>query len=425
MAADLLIKNAAIRGSERLNDILIESNLITRIAPNIRADAENAVDAHGNLVLPSFSDMHLHLDSAMTLGVPRFNESGTLQEGIAIWGEYKKSIKIGEMKRRARLACEWSASYGTTRIRTHADVTEPTLTTLKGLLELKSEIRDIIDLEVTAFPQDGILTEPGNLELLEKAMEMGADNVGMAPHIEYTREDGIRSVEKAFEIAKKYGRRVDGHVDETDDEMSRFLEVVAACAIRSGYEGKVTAGHATAMHSYNNAYASKLFGLLKRADVTIIPNPPVNIHLQGRHDTYPKRRGMARIKELVQYGVNVALGNDCIMDPWYPLGRGDILQSLFIGIHVGQLTGRDELLSCLDLVTINSAKALGISEHYGIAPGKTADLVVVDAHDELSAIRDQPARLAVIKGGKIIARTAGRDSTIIRGSRASRLQLLL
>lgn len=424
MAASLLIKNAATRGSSSLSDILIEGNLIKNVAPNIRADADSTIDIRGNLVLPSFSDMHLHLDSAMTVGVPHYNESGTLQEGIAIWGEYKKTIRKDDLKRRAKLACEWCASYGTTRIRTHADITEPTLTALKGLLELKSEIRDIVDLEVTAFPQDGILTEPGNLELLEKAMEMGADNVGLIPHIEYTREDGVKSVEKAFEMAKKYGRRVDGHVDETDDEMSRFLEVVAACAIRSGYEGKVTAGHATAMHSYNNAYAARLFTLLKRADVTVVPNPSINIHLQGRYDTYPKRRGMARIKELIQNGVNVALGNDCMMDPWYPLGRGDILQSLFIGIHVGQLTGREELLSCLDLVTINSAKALGISEHYGIAPGKAADLVVLDAHDEISTIRDQPARLLVIKQGKIIARTAGRDSTIVRGGKELPLQPL-
>jgi cytosine deaminase len=411
---DIVIKNARLRGATKLTDIAIEGGRIVSVGQDLKEGADEVIDASGHLVLPTFSDMHIHLDSAMTLGKPRFNDAGTLLEGIAIWGEYKKTIDKEEMKKRARLACEWSASHGTTRIRTHADVTEPTLTTLKGLLELKEEVRDIVDLEVTAFPQDGIMTEASNAELLEKAMEMGADNVGIIPHIEYTREDGVKSIEYAFELAKKYGRKVDGHVDETDDEMSRFLEVVAAYTIRNGYEWKVTAGHTTAMHSYNNAYAFKLFGLLRRAGVTVVPNPPINIHLQGRFDTYPKRRGMTRIKELVQNGVNVALGNDCIMDPWYPLGRGDILHSLFVGVHVGQLMGYRELIDSLDLITVNAAKALGIEHEYGVAPGRRADLLVMDAYDELEAIRDQPARLCVIKGGKVIARTAGRQTTVLR-----------
>jgi cytosine deaminase len=365
--------------------------------------------------------MHIHLDAAMTLGQPRFNNEGTLLEGIAIWGEYKKNIDKNEMKKRARLSCEWSASHGTTRIRTHADVTEPSLTTLKGLLELKQEVRDIIDLEVTAFPQDGIMTDVNNLELLEKAMELGADNVGIIPHIEYTREDGVKSIEHAFRLAKKYNRRIDGHVDETDDDQSRFLEVVAAYSIKNKYEGRVTAGHTTAMGSYNNPYAFKLYGLLKRADITIVPNPPINIHLQGRFDTYPKRRGMTRIKELIQHGINVALGNDCIMDPWYPLGRGDILHSLFIGVHVGQLTGYQELVDSLDLITVNSARALGIEKDYGIAEGKKADLLILDAYNELEVLRDQPARLYVMKNGKIISKTNARDTSILRNGKHEKL----
>jgi cytosine deaminase len=357
----------------------------------------------------------------MTMGKPRYNDAGTLLEGIAIWGEYKKTIDKAEMKRRARLACEWSAAHGTTRIRTHADVTEPTLTTLKGLLELKEEVKDIVDLQVTAFPQDGIMTDPANAELLEKAVELGADNVGIIPHIEYTREDGVKSIEYAFELAKKYKRKIDGHVDETDDEMSRFLEVVASYTIKNHYEGKVTAGHATAMHSYNNAYAFKLMGMLRRASITIVPNPPINIHLQGRFDTYPKRRGMARIKELLQNGVNVALGNDCIMDPWYPLGRGDILHSLFIGVHVGQLMGYGELLDSLDLVTVNPARALGIEKDYGIEPGKKADLVVMDAYNEIETIRDQPPRLFVIKDGRVIAKTKARETMLVKGQKEAPL----
>jgi cytosine deaminase len=422
---DLIIKNARLRGAAKLTDIAVEGGRIKAVSPNINEKAEEVIDAGGHIVLPTFSDMHLHLDAAMTLGKPRFNDAGTLLEGIEIWGEYKKKIDKEEMKRRARLSCEWSVSHGTTRIRTHADVTEPTLTTLKGLLELKEEVKDIVDLEVTAFPQDGIMTEKHNIELLEKSVELGADNIGIIPHIEYTREDGVKSIEYAFELAKKYNRKIDGHVDETDDDQSRFLEVVAAYTIRNNYEGKVTAGHTTAMHSYNNAYAFKLYGLLRRANITIVPNPPINIHLQGRFDTYPKRRGMTRIKELLQQGINVALGNDSIMDPWYPLGKGDLLHSLFIGVHVGQLMGVKELIKSLDLITINSAKALGISKEYGIAPGRKADLLVIDSYNELEIIRDQPARLYVIKNGKLIAKTGARESTILRAGKQERLSFHL
>jgi cytosine deaminase len=414
---DLIIRNARLRKSDKLTDIGISDGKIVEVKPNLREKGDEEIDVNGRLVLPTFSDMHIHLDSVLTLGKPRFNESGTLLEGIAIWGEYKKTLDKEEMKRRAMKALEIIAANGTTRVRTHADVTEPTLTTLKGLLEVKRECADIVDLEVTAFPQDGILTDPGNYELLEKAVELGADNVGMIPHIEYTREDGVKSIELAFKLAKKYGKKIDGHIDETDDEQSRFLEVVAAHAIKEGYQGMVTAGHATAMHSYNNAYAFKLFGMLKKADVTIVANPLINIHLQGRFDTYPKRRGMARIKELLQYGVNVALGHDCIMDPWYPLGNGDMLHALFMAIHVGQLTGYSELMNSLDLITVNAARALGVQESYGIEKGKRADLVVMDAFDELEVIRTMAPRLFVIKSGKIIARTTPAEAKIIRNGK--------
>ncbi|MDD1776128.1 MAG: cytosine deaminase [Candidatus Methanomethylicus sp.] len=414
---EILIKNARLRNVNRLVNIQISEGKITSISGNCKEKAEIEIDAGGRLVLPSFSDMHLHLDSVMTIGIPRYNDSGTLQEGITIWGEYKKKINKEEMKNRARLACEWNASHGTTRIRTHADITESTLSALKGLLELKQEIKSLIDLEVTAFPQDGIMTDKQNQELLEKALELGADNVGIIPHQEFTREDGIKSIEFAFELAKKYSKNIDGHVDETDDENSKFLEVLAANTIRNHYEGRVTAGHCTAMHSYNNAYAAKLFSLLKQANITVVPNPPINIHLQGRFDTYPKRRGMARVKELIQCGINVALGNDCIMDPWYPLGRGDMLHSLYLCVHIAQLTGYYELINSLDLITINSAKALGIIGNYGIEVGKKADLVVVDAFNELETIRDQPARLFVIKAGRLVASTEKRNSHVLRSGK--------
>ncbi|MBS7612615.1 amidohydrolase family protein, partial [Candidatus Bathyarchaeota archaeon] len=240
-------------------------------------------------------------------------------------------------------------------------------------------------------------------ELLEKGIELGADNVGMIPHIEYTREDGVRSIEIAFEIAKKYGRDIDGHVDETDDEQSRFLEVVAAKTIREGYFGRVTAGHATAMHSYNDSYVDKLFRLLRRAQITIVPNPLINIHLQGRYDKYPKRRGLARIKELLSNGVNVALGHDCIMDPWYPLGRGDMVLVLFMAVHVAQMLGYNDLIESFNLITVNSAKALRIEQSYGVEEGKAANLVVLDAHNEIEALTYLSRPLYVIKNGRIVS----------------------
>jgi cytosine deaminase len=411
---NLIIRNAKLRGINEYLDISILGDNIAEVKKHISGKGNIEIDARKKLVLPSFSDMHLHLDSVLTLGTPRYNTSGTVLEGIDIWGEYKKSLSKEEMKKRASRALEWIASHGTTRVVTHADVTDPNLNTLKGLLELKEEISDIIDLKVTAFPQDGILTDPANMELLEKAAEMGADNIGIIPHAEYTREDGVKSVNIAFEIAKKYDKNVDGHIDETDDDQSRFLEVVIANTIRNDYQGRVTAGHTTAMHSYNNAYAHKLYSLLKKSEISIIPNPLSNINLMGRYDLYPKRRGMTRINELHQNKINVALGHDSIMDPWYPLGIGDMLQVLFMAVHVGQLTGYNELMECLDLITVNSAKALGIQNTYGISDGKIADLVVTNACDEIELIRTMGPRLFVLKEGRIISKVNRPSTKILR-----------
>ncbi|MEM0440409.1 MAG: cytosine deaminase [Candidatus Caldarchaeum sp.] len=403
MDGSLLIKRAKISGRAELVDILIQNGVISQIGPNIKANVEE-IDADGRLVMPGFIDMHFHLDSVLTMGDPRFNESGTLLEGIEIWRERKKKLTVSDIVERAGKALRMMVSHGTLMVRTHADVTDPTLTTVKGLLEVKKIYKDIVDIQITAFPQDGILTDPENLELLEKSVEMGVDNVGMIPHIEYTREDGVKSIEEAFKLAKKYDRDIDGHVDETDDEQSRFLEVVASYTIRKNYMGRVTAGHCTAMHSYNDAYAAKLYRILKKAGVTVIANPLINIHLQGRFDTYPKRRGMTRVKELLANGVNVALGHDCVMDPWYPLGRGDMVQVLFMAVHVGQLMSMTELRQSFSLITYNAAKALRIAETYGVKQGASADLVVLDAFDELQALAQQKKPLFVIKRGKIVAR---------------------
>jgi cytosine deaminase len=419
---DLLVRRAKIYPSGAVRDVAVEGGRIVEVSEHVSARADQEFDCAGRMVFPSFSDMHIHLDTALTLGKPRHNVDGTLLEGIRIWGEYKRSmLGIDELKSRARRVVEWLVSFGVTRIRTHADVSQPQLTSLRGLLELKDEVREVADIEVTAFPQDGVFTDTGNAELLEKALEMGADNVGVIPHNEFTREEGVESVKYVFQLAKKYGRKVDGHVDETDDDQSRFLEVVAAETIRNGMQGKVAAGHTTAMHSYNNAYAYKLLRLLARADVTVVVNPPVNLNLQGRFDTYPKRRGLTRVKELLNGGVNVALGQDDIMDPWYPLGNGDCLKALYVGVHAAQMLEVEELKRSFDLVTFNAARALGIHDGYGLEPGKKADFVVVDAYDELETLRNQPSRLLVVKEGRIVAESSSGERFVYSKGRKNRV----
>lgn len=403
MNGTLIVRRARVAERSEPVDIRIEDGVISEVGEHLGGGGEE-IDAGMRLVLPSFVDMHFHLDSVLTMGDPRFNESGTLLEGIEIWAERKKRLTVDDVVERAKRALSLMMSYGTTYIRTHADVTDPSLTTVKGLLEVKRLYKGLVDIQVTAFPQDGIMTDPLNAELLEKAVEMGVDNVGMIPHIEFTREDGVKSIEYAFQIAKKYGKDVDGHVDETDDEQSRFLEVVASYAIKNNYFGRVTAGHCTAMHSYNDAYAAKLYRLLRRADITVVANPLINIHLQGRFDTYPKRRGVTRIKELLANGVNVALGHDCIMDPWYPLGRGDMIQVLFMAVHVAQMMSHHELRKSFNLITYNAAKALRIGDRYGIKVGAYGDLVIFDAYDELEALSFQRRPLYVIKRGVVVSR---------------------
>ncbi|MGA2665642.1 MAG: cytosine deaminase [Nitrososphaerales archaeon] len=400
----LVVRNARLRGRSGTYDLAVDGGAVRRISRSVGERGEEEIDAAGNLVVPPFVDMHFHLDSALAYGDPRFNESGTLLEGIEIWGEKKRKISQEEIHERGSRMLKLMLVSGTQVLRTNADVTEPRQAPLRALLGLRDEFRELMDIQVTAFPQDGIMTDPQNGELLERSVELGADNVGMIPHHEFTREDGVRSIEFAFDLAQKYDRDVDGHVDETDDDQSRFLEVVAAQSIRRHYEGRVTAGHATAMGSYNDAYAEKLYRLLRRAGVTVVINPLINITIQGRSDSYPKRRGMARLKELVERGVNVALGHDCAMDPWYPLGKGDMVQALFMAVHVGQLTGRKELVGSLDLITTNPARALRMGRRYGIEVGRPANLVVLEARSEVQALARLSPPLYVVRGGRTIVR---------------------
>ncbi|HET7480114.1 MAG TPA: cytosine deaminase, partial [Rubrobacteraceae bacterium] len=364
-SVDLLIANARLLDGQVV-DIAVKDGTFYRIGAGLDLSADQRIEAGGRLVAPPLVDSHVHLDAVLTVGEPRFNQSGTLLEGIQIWGERKKSLTKEDVKRRALEAIKWEVAQGTLFIRSHVDVCDPNLTALKALVELREEVRDIVDLQLVAFPQDGIFAIPEGPRLMERAMELGADVVGGIPHYEFTRDLGEKDVHLAFDLAKRFGRPLDLHTDETDDPNSRFTEIIAANAIRDGLSGKATASHCTAMHSYDNAYAFKLIRLLARAGVNVVANPFDNVVLQGRFDTYPKRRGMARVKELLEAGVNVSLGHDSIMDPWYPLGRGDMLGAASLGLHVLQMSGQSEIDEMLNLVTTRAARTLGIEDRYGI-----------------------------------------------------------
>jgi cytosine deaminase len=396
-------------------DVLVEGDRIVAIRPPGQLRSPTGADAveiqaEGRLLSPPLVDPHVHLDAVLTVGEPRHNESGTLIEGILTWAERKPSLTRDDVKSRARQAILWEVAQGTGLIRSHVDVCDSSLTALRALLELRDEVRDIVDLRLIAFPQDGILSFPDGEELMREAMRLGCDVIGGIPHYELTREDGVAEVNFIFDLARETGRPIDLHCDETDDEHSRFLEVVAARTIRDGMAGRVVAGHTTAMGSYNDAYAFKLLQILKRAGVTIVANPLDNIVLQGRFDTYPKRRGMTRVKELDAAGVNVACGHDSIMDPWYPLGRGSMLDALSMLVHVAQMTGRGELFRAYEMVTTNAARAAEVE--YGVKEGLPANFVVFDCEDEAEAIRLRPAARWVVRGGRVVAETQPARSVV-------------
>jgi cytosine deaminase len=381
------------------------------MAPQLPLSANRELNVHGRLVSPPFVESHIHLDSALTAGQPRWNQSGTLFEGIEIWRERKQSLTLEDVQTRAIQALKQQASQGVLFVRSHADVSEPSLTALQGLLAVRQAVKDWITLQVVAFPQDGVYGSPHNAELMEEALKLGADVVGGIPHYEMTREDGVRSVHRIFELAQQYDRLIDIHCDEIDDDQSRFLEVVAACARRSGLTQQVTASHTTAFGSYNNAYAFKLMGFLQQAQINFIANPLINITLQGRTDSYPKRRGLTRVKELWQAGLNISLGHDCIQDPWYALGTGNLLDVAAMAVHVCQMTGRDEVNACYDMVTTHGAKTLNLDQAYGLAVDKPANLIVLEAADRYEAIRQRATVRYVISRGQLLAETAPPQTT--------------
>ncbi|MBE9216516.1 cytosine deaminase [Plectonema cf. radiosum LEGE 06105] len=386
-------------------DIGIKDGFITAISHNLSESAKVEIDLASKLVSPPFVESHIHLDSVLTAGEPRWNQSGTLFEGIQIWGDRKQQLSIEDVKNRALTMLKEQAAQGILFVRTHADVSEPQLIALQALLQLRDEVKDWMTLQVVAFPQDGIYSDSQNEMLLEKALEMGADAVGGIPHYELTRDSGVRSVKRIFELAAKYNRLIDIHCDEIDDEQSRFLEVVAAEAIHTQIGNRVTASHTTAFGSYNNAYAYKLMGFLQRTQINFIANPLINITLQGRTDTYPKRRGVTRVKELWQNGLNVSFGHDCVQDPWYSLGTGSMLDVAHMGVHICHMTGREEVNACYQMVTSNGAKTLHIEDKYGVEIGKPASLIVLDQPDAYNAIRIRNQPRYVISQGKIIAST--------------------
>ncbi|MBD2327015.1 cytosine deaminase [Alkalinema sp. FACHB-956] len=367
--------------------------------------AQQILDVTGKLISPPFVESHIHLDSALTAGEPRWNQSGTLFEGIEIWRDRKRNLSLEDVKQRAIATLKQQAMQGVLFVRSHADVSEPSLTALQALLEVREAVKDWMTLQVVAFPQDGIYGSPGNEALLEEALKQGADGVGGIPHYELTREDGVRSIQRIFELAEQYDRWIDIHCDEIDDDQSRFLEVVSACALRREMGDRVAASHTTAFGSYNNAYAFKLLGFLQRSRINFIANPLINITLQGRTDSYPKRRGVTRVKELWQAGLNVSLGHDCVQDPWYSLGTGNMLDVAMMAIHVCQMTGTAEIDACYNMVTWNGAKTLGVADQYGIAIGQPANLLVLDAGDRYDALRRRATVQTVISQGRILAET--------------------
>ncbi|HEY3462668.1 MAG TPA: cytosine deaminase [Gaiellaceae bacterium] len=410
--AGLLIRNARLLDG-RLADLAAEDGRWTRIGSDLSVDAEREIEAAGRLVTSPLVDCHLHLDASLTAGRPRFNESGTLIEGIHVWGELKESLTADGVFERAKEVVRWSAAQGTLHIRAHADVSAKNEAPLRGLLRLRDELADLVTIQVTAFPQDGIFSDPANEELFERALELGADGVGGIPHYEPTSELGLAEVHRVFELASRYGRRVDVHCDETDDPASRFLEVMADQTVRHGLGGRVTASHCTAMGSYEPYYSSKLHGFLRRAGINIVVNPFANSLIQGRLDSYPKRRGFAQLKELLAAGVNVSLGNDVIMDPWYLLGRADMVEAASLALHFTYMSGLDEIPEMLRCATERGARTLGIEDEYGLEEGKPADCVVFDAPSATEVLRLHPPRRWVVRRGRVIAETEPARTTLL------------
>ena len=410
----MLIKGALIGNSTEPKDIRIENGIFTEIENHLQQkENEEAIDATGKLVLPPLIESHVHLDTCLTAGEPKWNMSGTLFEGIETWSLRKETLTKEDIKDRVNRAIRKQASNGIQFVRTHVDTTDSKLTAMEALIELREELKDFVEIQIVAFPQEGILSFPNGKELLEEAMKMGADAVGAIPHFEFTREYSVESLKIAVALAEKYNALIDVHCDEIDDDQSRGLETLACLAYETGLKDRVTASHTTAMHSYNNAYVQKLFRLLRMSDINFVANPLVNIHLQGRVDTYPKRRGFTRVKELLANGNNVSFGHDDIFDPWYPLGDGNMLEVVHMGLHIGQMMGYPEIMDSYKFITHNAAKTLHISDRYGIEVGKPGSLIIMNNDNFYNALNVRSEVLYSIHNGRIIAKTKPKEKEIL------------
>ena len=408
---DLIVRHCTLPDGRSHQDIGILQGRIVAVQPALVATAPQEIDAAGHLVSPPFVDAHFHMDSTLSHGQPRINQSGTLLEGIALWGELKPHLTQDAIIERALRYCDWAVAKGLLAIRAHVDICDPRLLATEALLHVRQRVRPYLDLQLVAFPQDGLLRSPQALSQLRRALDMGVDVVGGIPHFERTMAEGAESVRILCELAAERGLRVDMHCDETDDPLSRHIETLAFHAQRRGLQGRVTGSHLTSMHSMDNYYVSKLLPLIKEAGVAAIANPLINITLQGRHDSYPKRRGMTRVPEMLACGIDVAFGHDCVMDPWYSLGSGDMLEVASMGLHVAQMTSQEAMRQCFDAVTTTPARILGL-DGYGLEPGCLADMVLLQARDPVEAIRLRANRLAVIRRGQVLARTPPQIATL-------------
>ncbi|GGA26909.1 amidohydrolase family protein [Neptunicoccus cionae] len=417
---DLIVKGGNLPNGQ-VADIGIRDGLIAAIEPLDGAEAAETVEAQGDLVSPPFVDPHFHMDATLSYGLPRINESGTLLEGIGLWGELKEIVTQDDMVTRALEYCDWAASMGLLSIRSHVDTCDDRLLGVEAMLDVRAKVKDYIDLQLVAFPQDGFYRDPTARENTIRALDMGVDVVGGIPHFERTMADGAASVKELCEIAAERGLQVDMHCDETDDPMSRHIETLAYETTRLGLQGRVAGSHLTSMHSMDNYYVSKLLPMVAEAEISAIPNPLINIVIQGRHDSFPKRRGLTRVKEMLAMGINVGWGQDCVLDPWYSLGTADMLDVAFMGLHVAQMTSPDEMRTCFDMVTANNAKTLGLQD-YGLRVGAQASLVVLDASNPIEALRLRAARLCVVSKGRVISRTPRADASLSIAGRPGRVR---
>ena len=408
----LIVCNSTLADGRTGIDVLTHGGRIAAVGPGLAVpEGCDVVDAHGLLLSPPFVDAHFHMDATLSVGLPRVNASGTLLEGIALWGELKPQITQDALVERALQYCDWAVAKGLLAIRSHVDVCDDRLLAVEALLHVKKQVAPYLDLQLVAFPQDGLLRSPTALANLKRALDMGVDVVGGIPHFERTSEQGAESVRLLCELAAERGLRVDMHCDESDDPLSRHIETLAFHTQRLGLHGQVTGSHLTSMHSMDNYYVSKLLPLMCEAGVHAIANPLINITLQGRHDTYPKRRGMTRVPELMAAGITVAFGHDCVMDPWYSLGSADMLEVAQMGLHVAQMTSQAQMRACFDAVTVNPARILGL-QGYGIEVGAHADFVLLQARDPVEAIRLRAARLMVVRRGEVVARAPAATATL-------------